>query len=542
MSPCLIFFIGFFVLLKTSSSIWAKNYFCEDNLLNQENCSWEKITPAFATWSKENYLVGTAAYFGVEDEGYYLTGDFSLNDYIVESDVLGISGVDKTLVGRFLSRDNYYLLNLRSVFGTQGNDLVLTKVCCNGHRKILKKVAFNNQPNKWYRLGLEFRGNKIGAFVDSQKIFTYLDDVKFENPPLSGKAGLAIWGGNYGGVQPQTKNFYANFSLKKADILKKIYILIPGLGASWNPVDMVSCGKTVTDNWSLGPYAEGFYQRLSQLLTQLGLNYHVYAYDWRKSMANQTADLIKYLNTITKNNPEDYQINIISHSLGGLVIKSLLSQPHDFIFGQILTLGTPHLGTPLAYTVWEEGEVDNSDPVLKIALQTLLAHCQNLDQLSSKSLTIQKNVPSLHDLLPIFPYLESNGQLLSSDNSWLEKVNQTSLNNNIIMIAGNGLRTLEKIKIDLPNKEYIYSRSGDGTVLVKSASLPDARESETLDNTSHGGLMYDDLGLKTILKKLKLPVSELPQQTSQPSFIKTVPSLWDKYQKIIWKRYKLKGK
>src|SRR3989338_1369394 len=217
-------FVEFF-LLFSATPIRAENYFCDDNFLNQRECAWEKITPAFAAWEIENHLVGTASYFGIEDEGFYLTGDFALTDYLVESDVLGISGVDKTIVGRFLERDNYYLLNLRSVFGQQGNDLVLSKVCCNGYRKILKKVFLENENNRWYRLGLEFRGQEITVFVDGQKIFTYRDDFASENPPLSGKAGIAVWGGNYETERPLTKNLYTNFSLKSVANLDNIYVL-----------------------------------------------------------------------------------------------------------------------------------------------------------------------------------------------------------------------------------------------------------------------------------------------------------------------------
>ena len=538
-------------------TVLAQGFNCIDSFQHQRTCQWQKLIRAFAVWQIKDYLEGSAQnYGGIEDSGYYLTGNHSMTNYQITTEVMGVSGVDKTVIGRFQSMENYYMLNLRSSFKNQGNDLILSKVCCHGQRKILHKVHYPNQNNQWYKLSLKFAVQNITASVNDQEIFTYNDN---ENPLLTGKAGLVVWGGNFDDNLTETKNYYRNFILSALDSkqVRDLYVLIPGLGASWNLPELSSCNIQNSTQWSMAPYAQSVYRRLSDTLTQkagltLNKNYFIYTYDWRQTMEKQAQGFASYLKNIISEQATDYRVNLIGHSLGGLVIKSYLNQyPQNIKLGKVITVGTPHLGTPLVYPLWEGGEINNEDLAIKIAVQTLLAYCQINKNTSNKEI-VQLNVPSLKDLFPLFPFLEEQNALkplsdMFVKNDWLLKVNDLSLNSQLITIASTGLETLQKIKVQSdPNwldgkpLEYLKEKTGDGTILENSSSLENP---VVLDGITHAGLVFEDSGIKTILSKLNLNYDELAEnETTKPSIVKTIPKVWEKYKKNVWKRYKLKGK
>lgn len=85
-----------------------------------------------------------------------------------------------------------------------------------------------------------------------------------------------------------------------------------------------------------------------------------FAYDWRKdnlsSSANYLQNLLATIDCLYGQN--DYQVFLVGHSMGGLVARAYLENlgnpphgPADKWYGKIrglITLGTPHLGAPLA--------------------------------------------------------------------------------------------------------------------------------------------------------------------------------------------------
>jgi len=85
-----------------------------------------------------------------------------------------------------------------------------------------------------------------------------------------------------------------------------------------------------------------------------------FAYDWRKDNLNSSAtylqNLLATIDYLYGQN--DYQVFLIGHSMGGLVARAYLEKlgnpvgkPADKWYGKIkglITLGTPHLGAPLA--------------------------------------------------------------------------------------------------------------------------------------------------------------------------------------------------
>ncbi len=561
------FWLIFFLWLLFPRGVLANFTPCFDDFSQNRNCPWQSLILEQDFWQLSNYtLIGNSHYFTTESIIFYLTGDLTWTDYSIEADVKNTQGVDKTIIGRFTDKDHYYILNLRSAFQNQGNDLILGKICCGGHRKELARVPYVNFVGTWYHLALDFKGQEIKAYVNDQLLIDFVDDFYPEIPHLSGKAGLVTWGGNYGGFIPQTTTVFDNARIKKAD-LEEIYILIPGLGASWNPAALLSCDIVPFGDWTMAPYA-GLYNRLNDtFLKNVGLklneSYFVYDYDWRQPMVNQGVMFKTYLDKIMKSKAVDTKINIISHSLGGLVIRSFLHQyANSYKFNKIITLGTPHFGTALVYPMWEAGEINADDTFIKLAANFVLNNCKKISKNNSAVETIRQIVPSLKDLLPVFPYLvnESGDYIplstLVAKNDWLLTQSDKDYFSRLTTIAGSNRDTVLALKIATPSAvdleqglwvdgkavSSIITSKGDGTVLLQSAVLPNSLSPETLPETSHGELIYSDLGIRSILKTLGFSDSS-PAASKKESVLRITsrPLSLDQLKKDFqWKRYKLK--
>lgn len=563
--------VGILFSLLTNE-VLASSLNCKDNFSDQRTCNWnlESNNNKPNRWNiSNNQLTGQASFFETEEINFFLTGSDEEKDYTIEADVNGLEGVDKTIVGRFTSRDHYYILNLRSKFGAEGNDLNLVKICCQGHRKNLRSIPLPNENNNWYKLSLNFSGTKIKAYVNNELKIDYDDYSSVELPLAEGKAGLAAWGGNFGGANPQTKILFTNISIQqfpKQNATPEIYILIPGLGASWNPLSIASCNLLNIGDWTIAPYAT-IYDRLNKTLENAGLktgeDYYIYAYDWRQPLVQQADSFKNYLDKIMAKKAKNTKINIISHSLGGLVIRSFLaSYPNDYLFNHILTLGTPHYGTPIVYALWEGGQINTNDKYINIAANALLNHCKNVLIDQDPIEVIHYIAPSLKDLLPIYPFLEDqNGELLPTSslvekNDWLLQTPQNTNYGSWTTISGNDHDTLKTIVVAPASNEetinnqwidgkpsgYKFSKEGDGTILLQSAILPNAQNTQILPDLNHGELVYSDLGITAILKSLGLTDTPLAKQEKESAIsIKSVPLNLDILQKPFeWKRYKLK--
>jgi hypothetical protein len=88
------------------------------------------------------------------------------------------------------------------------------------------------------------------------------------------------------------------------------------------------------------------------------LDLRVFGYDWRLSSAHNALKLRNFLyDQWGMDSPPDDErerVSIVAHSLGGLVARSFIESPqlHGYRFvKQLITVGTPHLGSPMVYTL-----------------------------------------------------------------------------------------------------------------------------------------------------------------------------------------------
>jgi hypothetical protein len=69
----------------------------------------------------------------------------------------------------------------------------------------------------------------------------------------------------------------------------KKYILIPGLGASWNTSAIISGENIDNSDWSMTPFVNN-YDNISEYFNSKNLNYSVWNYDWRRPLLEIVSD------------------------------------------------------------------------------------------------------------------------------------------------------------------------------------------------------------------------------------------------------------
>jgi pimeloyl-ACP methyl ester carboxylesterase len=130
----------------------------------------------------------------------------------------------------------------------------------------------------------------------------------------------------------------------------------------------------------------------------------VFPYDWRQDN-NQTADKLKeYIQCVQQFYPPDTKIDIVAHSMGGLVARryilqaQLRNEPHKL--GKVITIASPFLGSPEAiYKLYTGGnwEFPASYVVLAPpAIKSLASH-----------------LPSMHQLFPSRIYQQFYGGIIA---------------------------------------------------------------------------------------------------------------------------------
>lgn len=135
-------------------------------------------------------------------------------------------------------------------------------------------------------------------------------------------------------------------------------------------------------------------------------NLFIFTYDWRKSINYNSIRLGEYLQNV-RNWTNSQQVNLICHSLGGLIAKDLINNlgNNTNIIRKIIFVGTPHLGSPKAFYVTLSG-----DMLFPITLYT-----------TTEILRSARNYPSGYSLFPSESYYD-----LNIDNGHSSNVNSYS--------------------------------------------------------------------------------------------------------------------
>ena len=114
--------------------------------------------------------------------------------------------------------------------------------------------------------------------------------------------------------------------------------------------------------------------------------YFTFPYDWRLDL-DETVKLLNQKIEEVKTQTGSGKVDMIAHSMGGLLVKDYLSEHGKGSIDKLIFVGTPHLGAPKAGKVLLEGDRFNI-PFLE----------------EDRIKEIAENSPALHELLPTQTY------------------------------------------------------------------------------------------------------------------------------------------
>lgn len=472
------------------------------------------------------------------------TNQASTNDYYVQVDAKSSDAFhdNPAVLARFVDTDNYYLFQ-------SGADRAQIYKRFGGNWTIIDDKPFTRAADTYNRYRLEVVASQIKGYIDGNLIVSGIDD----SIPTSGVAGLRRGGGLFeisfdnfevGDFTSPTPSVIPTFAPSPSPTptpspsptptpttapVSKVFFA-PGFGGSWNADAILNCYPDPNpENWTLAPYAEEIYNPLLAAFNENGWNTKPFYYDWRQQIPDTGYVLDTYIDQHTDSNE---MINLIGHSMGGLVSRAYLEQQQGHKLENLLTIGSPHKGVPFAYPAWSAGEIWNDNFLEKIATTLLIKRCGGI--FGSSRQVIQNQIPSTQNFLPIFSYLKNN-----KTNNFVTP--QIAVNNwltypfdlwgvRVGTINGTGLQTVQNIQIKEPSKKdvqsgnwldgkaagKVYSNEGDGTVLNASSSIEGA-ENLTINQT-HSGLVSSSEGISQILDFIgSVGTNNFTTNTSNPN-------------------------
>lgn len=140
-------------------------------------------------------------------------------------------------------------------------------------------------------------------------------------------------------------------------------VIVPGLLGSWPPapapvgrIDPVS-----------GVYAN-LVDGLRSIGYVLGVSLFIFPYDWRETIEEAARKLASEVHRIRQLPPvkagtrspvtiDYHQVDLLGHSLGGLVARAFVQSDHNRNdVARLITVATPHKGLIAAYYAWEGGD------------------------------------------------------------------------------------------------------------------------------------------------------------------------------------------
>lgn len=338
-----------------------------------------------------------------------------------------------------------------------------------GGKLHIENCSFND--NKYADIGVEYWKNSENSdgyslevinsnfFGDSESV-AVKSDITCENAGISCMEKVLLknnWYGNYQGPTEENDSsekgkkisgVYMLDGFRNNDLISDPTIIIPGIMGSFE----------VGGNLILDPILK-IYGNLVNSLDQNGyqenINLFEFPYEWRNSNII-TANLLKQKIQEIKNQTKVFKVDLVAHSMGGLIARQYIEgDDYQNDVDQLITLGTPHKGSPKSYLKWEAGEgFENLLDRFSRKIFGLEAKHKGYDELKEY---IQEKIVSVGELLPDYNYLEENGGTRSYPNGYprnyfLENLNnQDNLGNlkevDFTNIIGKNKNTISKFRV-----------------------------------------------------------------------------------------------
>lgn len=302
-------------------------------------------------------------------------------------------------------------------------------------------------------------------------------------------------------------------------------VIIPGMFASWNGNAILHNSTVTQSDWKMNSIVHE-YDGLLTTLRDMGfidnVSLFIYPYDWRKKLETAASELDAY---IAAKIPGSTKVDLIGHSLGGMVGRIYAQKYGTAKIDKLITVGSPHQGIPQAYKAFGGGEIDRENNLQWLALKLMLI----LNRGSGKTdrQVIVDWMPVIGDLIPIYTFLTRLSDGSTVDSSTMTYKNDTLLTYNPTFstlfplfqsIVGESAQTLSGFTVnnpsssDVANNIYpdgrpvdITQAIGDTTVVSSSAK---ADSDVKVLNAGHGELIYKKTGIKEIVSSLGLTASD----------------------------------
>ena len=586
-----------FVPLKTvyaeGQMVFSDNF--SDGTLdgwNIESGNWY-INLGNLAGSKSGTFFGGRVNNGLRDwENYSLELDFNIQ-----------SGIDAGVGFKYTPNISGYEINLRAGTGIFNTPQIILRKNQAGVVSVVGDThTFPLVNGKWYHLKLEVSGENIKVWIADTLVFDITDQ---DTQVTKGGITLSYWTGALGVVYTRFDNVVVT-SLAPPPPAKTPLIIIPGIGGSelkvnqdtiwlkddghggeynraylkdekvWvnegeaaKPGDddyfdilrMKEDGVTSEVDMGIGgslvmrAYGEAvkFFEDNNYTLNQ---DLFIFLYDWRRDLSETSQLLDQKIQQIKEQTGSD-KVDIISHSMGGLVARNYIADTtRAQNVRKLFALGTPHLGAVDFLKAMRYGicliEIGPLCPILAISeVKDVVQNMISGYQLAPSQ--IYFNFYSDEDNSHPYPYRTEYGTLnyLQIQNLLTALGHNTSLFNpsetfhsmdstldntngvDVIVIAGSGQLTLGQIvelkAISLLGtdniKRDIRIINGDKTVPLFSASLNDPSKNLSLlgsarvyyTNQKHDDLVITGPALN-LVKNILEEKNELPDGVSNQPY------------------------
>lgn len=364
-----------------------------------------------------------------------------------------------------------------------------------------------------------------------------------------GKASFVFTPGALGELQIKVSDGTYSSTLTHNVYRPKI-LIIPGHGASYNGESILKGAEVGEWEWFTN-VAKKSWDSTIAMLEESGLvkgsTYDIAFYNWTRSIKPTPAVdardrfVIPKINSLLHDMPSGQKVNILAHSFGGLVTRTLVEESNQASkVNRIMTFGTPHKGSSDAYFAWEGGVgAPSGDAFYRGSIFGLTNLMQFTGGLDSKAQTVRLMIPSVGELLPVYNnYLFSSTNLVFiQPNQYIKAKNyllESAINisdfktrlvdfdiayNNVVSGHKNTINTIHVKPHNKPNEwedgkptGEIYHDLGDNTVSLAYAAL--GSDYDLFQESTHGDL--PDSGILHTVNKFKLGDIRLPNGSVVP--------------------------
>ncbi|MBU4375592.1 hypothetical protein KKH38_03765 [Patescibacteria group bacterium] len=221
-------------------------------------------------------------------------------------------------------------------------------------------------------------------------------------------------------------------------------IIAPGIMGSWeNDVE-----------WVIDPVLHTYDNLIEAMVNsgyELNETLFLFPYDWRANNV-LTAGLLKDKITEVKQQTNSRKVDIVAHSMGGLVSRYYVqSNEYNNDVDQLIFLNTPHQGSPESYLTYEGAYLTGGFSKLKKFIFQIEAIKHGYLSLPKY---IREQITSVEQLLPVYNYLQDK-----VDSQWTTRMYPVQYPRNTFLENLNVSPAIEILK-QRANIANMYSHAG----------------------------------------------------------------------------------